>query len=113
MSGATTKTVKLRIYGREESINCAEEEVSELVRAAEILDAEMNNTGKQSRQSVPYDRVCLLSSLNLIDRLLASERLVEELTGHINALLEMKPRISDALRPPDARSDSEDTKSSA
>ena len=91
------KSIVVRIFGREEAISCEENEVEDLVRAASLLDAEMTRTSKLVRKTISFDRLCLLASLNLINRLLQAEAKVDELSTQLNSLLELRQHLGMAL----------------
>ncbi|MCA8836644.1 MAG: cell division protein ZapA [Gammaproteobacteria bacterium] len=91
------KSIVVRICGREEAISCEEHEVEDLIRAASLLDTEMNRTSKLVRKTISFDRLCLLASLNLINRLLQAEAKIDELSTQLNSLLELRQRLGAVL----------------
>ncbi len=68
-----------------------------MIRAASLLDTEMNRTSKLVRKTISFDRLCLLASLNLINRLLQAEAKIDELSTQLNSLLELRQRLGAVL----------------
>ena len=92
------KTVNIKIFGRSEVISCDDHEVEDLLEAAKLINDEIERTKEAIRQPVPFDRLMILSSLNLVYKLLLSERQCAEYSENIKSLAGLRDQIRSVLQ---------------
>ncbi len=90
-------TVTVKILGKEYQVNCPDEEVDALTRAARFLNDQMEAI-RSGGKVVGLDRVAVMAALNITNDFLSGQSALEETKTTVNQrIVRLTEKVGNAL----------------